>query len=238
MLKILKYIIVIIILIIIIIIKIIIINLFINFALNFFNTNIKVYKLNNLNKYKKLKLIIMSNHLCGLDYGVIIHTINFHTNYHKKIHTIVKHNVFGDKTDASIVSNCLGLFKDRTYDFFNFIPYVRDDKDSGEKIKKQMLKVINDYSTILLFPEGTSTRSGIPTEFKSGSFRLCAENNIAILPVTLKYDTKIGVNREDKVDLNSWFNTNVKMYIHEPIFNNNWMTLKENVFNKIREPLI
>lgn len=210
---------------------------FINFALNYFNVSVKVKGIENLKKYKNTKLLIMSNHHSGLDYGVISFAINHYTDDNKRIYTIVKHNIFGDKVDNNMVSNFLGLFKDRLYNFFNFLPYVRDDKDSGDEIKKMMLDVVNKNNTVLLFPEGESTREGIPKSFKPGSFRLCAENNIQILPITLKFNKIIGSNRKDPVNLNDWNDAIATVIIHEPVFDKNWEILRDKVFDIIRKPL-
>jgi 1-acyl-sn-glycerol-3-phosphate acyltransferase len=211
---------------------------FLNFFLNYFNVSVKVKGIENLKKYKNTKLLIMSNHHSGLDYVVISFAINYYTNDNKKIYTIVKHNIFGDNTDNNMVSNFLGLFKDRLYNFFNFLPYVRDDKDSGDEIKKMMLDVVKKNNTVLLFPEGESTREGIPKAFKPGSFRLCTENDIWILPISLKFNKIVGVNRKDPVCLNDWHNVIATVIIHEPIFDKNWKILKDKVFNIIRTPLI
>lgn len=216
---------------------------FTNFFINFFNLKIKVIGKENLKKYKNLKLIIMSNHMNGIDYPIIVHTINYYTNINnnkntnKKIYTIVKHDLLGSKDDNNIVSNFLSLFKNNIYNKLNFLSYERGNKNSGEKIKKQILKTINNGHNILLFPEGECSRSGIPNNFKSGSFKLCSENNIWILPITLKFDKNIGVNRNDSVDINKWFNVTATIYIHKPIFHKNWEKLKDDVFHKIKEPI-
>jgi 1-acyl-sn-glycerol-3-phosphate acyltransferase len=178
----------------------------------------------------------MANHYTGIDYPIIYHAINYYTNYKKNIYTIVKHNLFGDEIDKSTISNLLGFFKNDLYKLLNFIPYIRDNKDSGNIIKQEMMKIINNNDTILLFPEGTGTKNGIPNNFKSGSFRFCSENNIKILPLTIIFNKNIGASRNDNINLNNWFNINAKIIIHEPIYDSNWLNLKNKVFNKIKEP--
>jgi 1-acyl-sn-glycerol-3-phosphate acyltransferase len=210
----------------------------INTILNILNTNITVKGIKNLKHYKNKKIIIMSNHYVGIDYLMIVHTINYYTNYSKNIHTIVKHNVFGDKNDGLTISNILALFKKDLYKFLNFLPYVRDLKDSGDEIKNKILDVLKHNDTVLLFPEGTGNKNGIPIEFKSGSFRLCADNNIHILPITIKLNKNIGASRTEKIDLKDWFNIKAEVIIHKPIFDNDWNRLKEMVFDKIREPFL
>ena len=213
-------------------------NTFVNFVLNVFNTNIKVKGTKNLKNFNNKRIVIMANHLNGYDYAPIFYALTHYTRNKKKIYAVAKHNVFGDPTDKNIVSNSLSLIKDQMFSLLNIIPYERNNKESGENVKKMMLDKIDDGDTILLFPEGKPTRTGIPTEFKSGSFRLCAENQIEILPITIEFDKKIGINTTEPVKLEKWFNLQAIIHIHEPIYDNNWEILMEKVFNKIREPLI
>lgn len=209
----------------------------VNFSLNFFNIKIKIHGKANLKNYDNLDIIIMANHLNGIDYSVIYHSIKYYTK--KKIYTVVKHNVLGDTTDKSVISNFLGLFKNQTYSKMNFLPYVRNNKKSGEFIKNQIIKIIKkDKQKVMLFPEGKPTRKGIPSELKSGSFRLCADNNIYILPVTIKFNKNIGIDTTDPVILSDWFNLEADVYIHKPVFNKNWQQLQNIVLEKIKKPLI
>ena len=207
-----------------------------NFFINFFNIKIKVYGKNNLKNYNRYNLFIMSNHVNATDYAIIIHVLNYYKN--KKIFTIAKHDVFGNSDDNNIISNFLSLFKSDLFKKLNLIPYMRGNKESGEETKKRMLTTIYKNNNVLLFPEGECTRQGIPIDFKPGSFKLCSENNIWILPISLKYEQDIGVNRTDKVDIKKWFNVSVHMHIHAPTYNDEWNILKDNVLDIIRKPLI
>ena len=213
-------------------------NSFINFALNLFNTNIKVKGIKNLNNFNNKRIVIMANHLNGFDAAPIVYTITHCTKNKKKIYSVAKHNAFGDEKDNNIVSNSLSLVKDQMFDLLNLIPYERNNRKSGDDVKKIMLEKIEEGDTILLFPEGKPTRTGIPTEFKSGSFRLCAENSIEILPISLEFDKKIGIDTTDPIKLENWFDLKTTIHIHEPIYDKNWEILMDKVFNKIREPLI
>ena len=210
-------------------------NEFVTGAVNYFNVTVKIKNKDNLNKINQTKkVIIMANHINGLDYGVLYNIIQSN----KKIYAVAKHNVFGDKTDGSIVSNILGLFKDSAYDFFNLIPYIRGNKDSGTKVKQKMLNVVNNGDIVILFPEGETSRSGIPISFKPGSFKLCADNNISILPITIKYNKQIGVNRTDPINMKKWHNAVATAIVHPMVNNTNPDILREQVFQAIRKPLI
>ena len=54
----------------------------------------------------------MSNHHSGLDYAIISFAINHYTNDNKRIHTIVKHNIFGDKVDNNIYNYIMNIVDD------------------------------------------------------------------------------------------------------------------------------
>jgi len=212
-------------------------NSFVNFALNLFDTKIKVKGIKNLLNYNNKRIVIMSNHLNGIDYGIIVYALSYYTHNKKKIYAIAKHNVFGDKTDANIVGNTLGLIKNDMFKLLNLIPYNRGDKASGEFTKKIMLEKIDEGDTILLFPEGTTSKTRFPSKFKPGSFHLCAENNIEILPITIKFDKNIALDTKDPVKICDWFNLNSTLYIHKPIYHENWEILMNSVYDKICEPL-
>jgi 1-acyl-sn-glycerol-3-phosphate acyltransferase len=213
-------------------------NAFVNFTLNVCNANIKVRGLKNLKNFNNKRIIIMANHINGFDAFPIVYALTYYTNDKKKIYVIAKHNVLGDKTDKNLISNTLSLFKGHLYNKFDIIPYERNNKISGDIVKQTMLEKIDEGETILLFPEGKPTRTGIPTEFKPGSFRLCAENKIEILPITLQFDKDIGLDTKDPVKIEDWFNVNTTIHIHESIYNKNWEKFMNLVFDKIREPLI
>lgn len=213
-------------------------NSFINFALNLFNTQIKVKGINNLKNFNNKRIIIMSNHINGYDSAPILYALTHYTKNKKKIYVVAKHNVFGDETDKNIISNSLALIKDQMFTLLNLIPYERNNRKSGDKVKKLMLEKIDNGDTVLIFPEGSTSKTGIPTQFKPGSFKMCADNDISILPITLEFDKKIGLDTSDPVKLEKWFNLITTIHIHKSIYDKNWQILMDNVFNKIREPLI
>jgi len=212
-------------------------NNLLNTYINGFNIKIRVYGRKNLNNLIKEKCIIMCNHLNGIDFAIVKHIINYYTRQQKNVYTIVKHNLFGDKTDKNMLSHMLGFIKSDLYDKLRFIPYERGNKDSGDIIKKKIIKTVNKKNTILLFPDGETRKDGIPCDFKPGSFRICAENKIKILPITLKYKENIGIGRKDPVNIDKWFNVNACIYIHPLIYDDEWDVLRTKVFETIKKPL-
>lgn len=204
----------------------------------FMNIKINIHFVNvNPSILSKSNCFIMSNHTNGIDF-MILHDI-FTSNTDIPIHAIVKHDLVGDNQDKTFVQKFLGSIKNSFYTSLNFIPYQRENKESGVIVKNQLLDVIKHRMTnIVIFPEGKCTRSGIPTEFKYGSFKLAAENNIGIIPIAIKYKKNIGINLEDRVNLDDWFNNTVDVYIYDVVYNSDPDILKKTVFDTIREKLI
>jgi len=207
----------------------------ITIAVNLFNMKINVKNSKYLKNFNKENYIIMANHYNASDYVAIIHAIKTIINTDKQIFAVAKYNAFNDKTDDNIISDIFGLFNNKMFNFFNLISYIRNNRESGEKVKQNILKIIKN-NHILIFPDGEAIKTGKPTSFKSGSFRLCADNNIPILPITLIYKQNIGVARNEKIELSKLFNLDVDIIIHKPVKSNNWNYLKNYVFNKINEP--
>lgn len=120
---------------------------------------------------------------------------------------------------------------------FNLISYKRGNIKSGQKVKETMLNYLMNDDNILVFPEGTSTRKGIPKNFKNGLFKFAAENYIEIVPITLKYKRQIGIKKGDKFYFNQIFDNHVNIYIHESLRDKNYKILKQKALKLINEPL-
>lgn len=205
-----------------------------NLLLNYFNIKIKIKGSQNIKNYNKYPIIIMANHINGIDYSIIYKTIH-ELNKDKTIYAVTKHNVFGDKNDDNILSNILALFKDDLYKFLNFILYERGNKKSGEITKKRMLKVLSNNNSVILFPEGETNKSKILKQFKPGSFKLCSDNNIHILPITLEYNKNIGVDRTEPINIQKWHNIIATVHIHPIIYDKNPDVLLNKVYNSINK---
>jgi 1-acyl-sn-glycerol-3-phosphate acyltransferase len=208
---------------------------FIDYLLNVFNVKINIKGKENLKLINDRRVIIMSNHINPLDYCVIYSVFNKFTT--KKFFAIVKHNLFGDPYDKSKFSNLVSLYKNKLHKYLNFISYVKNNKESGNLVKKKIIEVVNDNNTVILFPEGTVTRLGLSEKFKPGSFKICAENQISILPVTIRYNKRIGMNISDGFNVKSIFNSNATIEIHKPIYDLNYEILQNKVYETIVNPL-
>ena len=117
----------------------------------------------------------------------------------------------------------------------NIIPYKRGDRLDGMFVKIKILieNKINNRN-ILIFPEGTSRYDGIPKEFKSGIFRLCSANRLKILPIKIKFNRNVGIEKGgDLLNPSDLFDLIADVYIHPVQVNDNWEELRDNVFNLI-----
>ena len=194
-----------------------------NLTLKNFNIQINT-NIDNYNDYNSL--IIVSNHYNMTDY-LILNSL-FLNNY-----TIVKDDLFSDSLKNTSFLEKIYLYLDKYISKgVKLIKYKRNDKNSGIIVKNTIVDYIKQRRNIIVFPEGTSSRSGKPLEFKNGLFKLAQEKHIDILPITLKYEKNIGLNKEDKFNLNDLFNINCHIYVH-PKVSYKKENLKEHVHNII-----
>lgn len=172
--------------------------------------------------------VIMANHYNATDLTIIKKALGLHMN------TIAKSDLVTSENTVLPIFNCL---QKTFFNAFYIIPYTRGDKKSGSDVKNKILKSIHDGNHVLIFPEGTSHRDGIPKMFKNGIFHLCHDHDIPILPVTIKFDKDIGLEREDIFQIRDVFDTNVSVYIHSVDSKQESMEeLRDKTFNKIISP--
>lgn len=145
---------------------------------NLFNNKIEYKNLKILEKNQERGYIIISNHINAIDYFIIKQIIN--------LHSVSKSDTFS--AEFSILTKLTKfLFRN-----CNIISYKRFDKNSGEKVKKKIFKLIKKNKKVLVFPEG---RSSVTWEngckpFRKGLFYLAYENKIPILPISLIFENK------------------------------------------------
>ena len=209
---------------------------------NLINMKIKTINTKNINNFNKDRLIIMSNHMNGTDYIPIAQIFNkFNNNKNKKLYTVVTSKLLSSDENKNILTNTIKYFSKSFFQFCNFISYKKKDKNSGKGVRLKILEEISNNNTILLFPEGMVTKKGIPDSFKPGSFEICKENSISILPISIKYNRNIGVNEGDNTKFIKWFNLEPIIYIHDIINPDNYTNVNDmmqKTLDVIREPLI
>jgi 1-acyl-sn-glycerol-3-phosphate acyltransferase len=148
------------------------------------NCKINIKNIDNFNINKHY--IIMANHYTALDYFIL--NIIFPSSL-----TIVKDDLLTQRKKTNISVKIISLFSRLFFKTGMIFGYVRNNKNSGEQCKKNILKNLKNHN-IIIFPEGTSSKKGIPKNFKKGLFYLCKDNNIPILPCTIKYSKDIGLD--------------------------------------------
>ncbi len=176
-------------------------------------------------------IIYVSNHVSGVDYFVFKYTLS---KYRRKLYTVVDDNMVNVK---GYIKYLLYNIKYIFYDILDFICYKRADKESGADVKSKILKLFEkENCNLLIFPSGYSSNN-IDAPFKPGIFKLAAENNIKIRPITLKYNKKLLNKHESNFLLEEWFNLTVDVYIHDIQQNNDWEKLREDCYNLVCGPL-
>ena len=187
-------------------------------------------KINVKNTVPKLTKphVIMSNHYNVTDLNIIKEALGEH------LYTIGKSDLITSENKFLPILNYL---QETFFKTFYIIPYTRGDKNSGSDVKEKILKCIQDGNHVLIFPEGTVHRDGIPKSFKNGIFHLCHDNNIPILPVTIKFKENIGLEREDTFSLYGVLDINPDVIFHPTIIKSETMEkLRDKTFNAIISP--
>ena len=192
--------------------------------------NIKIKVNGDKSILNNLGHIIISNHQNATDLIIINYLFD-------KINCVCKSNIICDE-DLPIYFRFIKYIEKTFFKSFRFIPYERGNKENGEVVKKTMKEIIERNKNVLVFPEGHTTKSGIPQDFKNGLFRNASENSIPVIPISLKYNKPVGINKEDKIDPFVWFNYEVEVFIHPIQTNKNWEKLKQDCLKLVREPIL
>ena len=108
-----------------------------------------------------------------------------------------------------------------------------DRKDLKQSLKtiNEAIKFIKDGHSMVIFPEGTRSKSDKIGDFKAGSFKLATKTNCPIVPVTIDGSYKIKEKNNGIIKP-----AEVNVYIHKPIYTLNLsQEEKENLPNKVKE---
>ena len=173
-------------------------------------------------------VIYICNHVSGIDFCILKKILS---KYRRPLYTIVNEDMVNIKGYIKFI---LYNIKNVFYNSLNFICYKTGNKESGSRVKSTVLKLFEQEDcNILIFPSGIQSNDEV-IPFKPGIFKLAAENNIKIRPITLKYNRPI-LNQfiSDSFSLEEWFNLNVDVYIHDIQSNNNWETLMNDCYNLV-----
>lgn len=105
------------------------------------------------------------------------------------------------------------------------IMYVkREDKKSRSSTLGAMNKVLNMGYSVLIYPEGTTTKEPTTLPFKKGAFGLAATTGLPVVPIAISYDNPDAIWDGPEsfvshvVQLFRKKNNNIKMRYGEPIW--------------------
>lgn len=84
-------------------------------------------------------------------------------------------------------------------------------REGIKSIQEAVEKIKNGYS-VVIFPEGTRSKTGEIGEFKKGSFKLASDAKVKIIPVSIK--GTIDILGKDKAKIRKG---KIKVYVDEPI---------------------
>ncbi len=87
----------------------------------------------------------------------------------------------------------------------------KNPREGIKSIQEAVEKIKNGYS-VVIFPEGTRSKTGEIGEFKKGSFKLASDAKVKIIPVSIK--GTIDVMGRDKALIKKG---SIKVYVDEPV---------------------
>jgi len=88
----------------------------------------------------------------------------------------------------------------------------RSNPRSGIKTMQEAVEKIKSGYSVVIFPEGTRSKTGEIGEFKKGSFKLASDSGVKIIPVSIKGTMDIMGKKSGKISKSI-----VKVYVDEPV---------------------
>lgn len=142
---------------------------------------------------RKRALIIASNHMSFIDPPLVGHAVQRECWY------LAKEELFGQSR-----------FFRWLIAYFNAIP-IKRDKTFDTTLFRKVRELIGKKKPIIIFPEGTRSRSGKFLPFKSGVGMLALRYNVPVLPVYIR-----NTNRP----VSEWISrrSRVEVFIGEPLY--------------------
>lgn len=154
--------------------------------------NVKVYGLDNIPKDETV--LFISNHQSNFDIALFLSCINTQKGFVAKLE-LAKVPIL--KTWMEKI-NC--VFMDRS-----------SVRKSAEAIAAST-KLLKNGRSMVIFPEGTRSKTGEIGEFKGGSFKLATKSKVKIVPVTIKGSRNLMEANGNKIKP-----SDVEIYIHPPV---------------------
>ncbi len=114
----------------------------------------------------------------------------------------------------------------------------RENPKLAAKVLIDGIKILKSGHSLVIFPEGTRSRSSTIGEFKSGAFKIATKSKVPIVPITLDGSYRIMEDGNNIIKPST-----VKLYIH-PMVKTDQLTKEEidglpnKIFNIINSKLI
>lgn len=128
--------------------------------------------------------------------------------------------------------------------FFGWNMYLKQDiaiKRGDMSSIKAMMSCCTAWlkrgETILMFPEGTRSEDGEMIAFRDGSFRLAAQNNVAILPVVLNGTREVLPKAAKQLKFSGDVEVRILPPVYPAQFNNSVSELKRYVHTLMKDTL-
>lgn len=99
-------------------------------------------------------------------------------------------------------------------------------RKAAEAIAQGIRNLKNGYSMVL-FPEGTRSKSNDMNEFKAGAFKLATKSGVPIIPVTIKGSYKLMEENNSRIKP-----AEVEIFIHPMVLTENLTREEENALSE------
>ncbi len=119
----------------------------------------------------------------------------------------------------------------------------REEKSSRKLALESLLSYLNQGHSVLVYPEGTTTKSPGMAPFRPGVFRLAAENDIPIIPIAIDYNDPNDAFIDDDTFIPHFFRVfgrariKIKIHFGPAIYGNDQSILAENTKDWIESEL-
>lgn len=151
-----------------------------------------------IEKIPEGSVLFVCNHQSYFDIPLMLGTINKPKSFIAKIETM----------NIPIISSWMKLGKCVFID--------RDDARQSLKAINEGIEILKGGHSMVVFPEGTRSKSSKMLEFKKGSLRLATRSGVPIVPVTISGSYKIFEANNGKIKP-----ADIKITVSDPIFTNN-----------------
>ncbi len=146
----------------------------------------------------KENVLFISNHQGNFDIAIFMASIKKDTGFVSKI----------EIKKMPLVNQWM--------EFIHCIFMDRNDMKQSLKTILEGISILKSGFSLVVFPEGTRSKSDTMRDFKPGSFKLALKAKVPIVPVTIDGSYKIMEKNNGKIKP-----AHVDVYIHKPIYTKN-----------------